>query len=137
MKIQNVEELIKKYPSLIGGCEVSIPNGWLQIVDQLCGYIQRYNSIISPKKQIKAEQVKSKLGGLRFYIDVPVSIEAPSVRNMIEGAIHFSTWRSKNTCEYCGTEENVGCTKGWMITCCEECYKSQPECQTKEWVKHN
>jgi hypothetical protein len=30
---------------------------------------------------------------------------------------------SANTCELCGTKNNIGTTSGWITTCCLDCAK--------------
>jgi len=36
-------------------------------------------------------------------------------------------------CEYCGTNQEVGSTAGWIVTCCKSC---SLEREFKEWQQH-
>lgn len=54
----------KKYTAMCYG--IQCPDGWYNIIDTLCASIQSYsdqNGLIC-----EANQVKSKFGGLRFYV---------------------------------------------------------------------
>ncbi len=56
-------------------------------------------------------QIKEKFGGLCLYcLSTPQSIQ-------------FLESESYNRCEFCGTNQNLGRTQGWIKTCCEECSK--------------
>ena len=77
MKIELQENLFKTYPKIFARRLMSkeytamcygiqCPDSWYEIIDTLCGRIQSYadqNGFI-----VEANQVKSKFGGLRFYV---------------------------------------------------------------------
>ena len=93
---------------------ISCGDGWYYLLDRLCTKIQNYvNS--SHVGQIEAVQVKEKFSGLRFYTNYS--------DNVVDKFIEEAELESYNTCEICGTIENVGVTKGWPISCCENCAK--------------
>lgn len=61
------------------------------------------------------DQVKEKFGGLRFYFS--------GGDDYIEGLVHLAECLSYKICEDCGTTHNVGTTKGWITTLCQDCYE--------------
>lgn len=77
MKTELQEKLFKKYPKIFARRHmpkeytamcygIQCPDRWYDLIDTLCGRIQTYanqNAIIC-----EANQVKSKFGGLRFYV---------------------------------------------------------------------
>lgn len=58
-------------------------------------------------------QIKEKFGGLRFYIN--------SGNDAIWQRIALAEEESYNTCETCGTTEQIGRTRGWITTLCKPC----------------
>jgi len=147
MDEQNYENLAKRHPDLFqkAGLEYfSIGNGWIGIVDTLCGFISydvnqaRYKLKYAMEHQgekyamtipeaeanlAKAledlptiQDVKEKFGGLRFY----VSGASDKVYNYIE----FAEALSHRTCEECGApgERRSG---GWIKTLCDTHHKSR------------
>ena len=72
--------------------------------------------------QVTVDQVKEKFGSLRFYFS--------GGDRLIEGMVWLAEHQSYSICEYCGTTKNVGHTKGWIYTCCEECSKTK---DLKNW----
>jgi len=65
--------------------------------------------------QFVATQVKEKFGSLRFYYD--------GGNNLIDGMVWLAEHMSYNICENCGSIKNIGKTKSWIITLCEDCSK--------------
>ena len=84
-------------------------DGWFDIIYQLSKKI----SEIDPK--CRAQQVKEKFGGLRFYIS--------GGNEKIDELINLAEEESYKTCENCGSKENVSQTDGWIKTLCENCRK--------------
>ena len=123
------EELIAKYPKIFqdyegnpGRCNwFGVPDGWLPIVDKLCGsiqsYIDRYTRYTEegPVKpiQVTCVQMKEKFGGLRFYTN--------GNDDIVEGMISMAEYLCDHTCQDCGSEENIGRTGGWITTLCQKC----------------
>jgi hypothetical protein len=130
MKKSKQEEILNKYhkifaqftwsPSQTAMCwGLECGDGWLPLIDALCNDIQKYIDI-TDVPQIEVTQVKQKFGGLRFYYR-PYEKE---IDKMIWAACEHST----NTCEECGSTDNVTMTKGWISPKCEDCmrkYKRQ------------
>jgi len=100
---------------------ICVGDGWYDIIDNLCEKIQNYVDETGCE-QIEAEQVKEKFGGLRFYINFG--------NDKVYEYINEAEELAENTCEICGTTENIGYTKGWITTCCKNCVKRN----ITEWV---
>jgi hypothetical protein len=73
----------------------------------------------------KFTQIKEKFGGLCLY-----TLYYLPIINAIEDA-------SYHRCEFCGTNQNIGRTQGWVKTCCESCAKTYCENRGKglTWKK--
>lgn len=124
-----IEELIQKYPKIFqdyegnpGHCNwLDLPKGWISIVDKLCGCIQSYTDYttkyteMGPIKptQVTCVQMKEKFGGLRFYTN--------GHDDIIEGMIHMAEHMCDNTCQDCGSEQDLGTTSGWISVLCRTC----------------
>lgn len=109
-------------------------NGWFWILDNLCGSIQNHidnmndysiNNKTIP--QVIASQVKEKFGVLNFYYS--------GGDDIIDGMVFLAENLSSKTCEICGTMKNVGKTSGWVVTCCEDCYKTNNRLSNMVWEK--
>ena len=123
------EELINKYPKIFqdyegnpGRCNwYGVPDGWLSVIDKLCGSMQSYidhvTRYIDGKEvkvpQVTCSQMKEKFGGLRFYTN--------GGDEMTEGMIMMAEHICSLTCQDCGSEENIGRTGGWITILCEKC----------------
>ena len=129
-------------------------DGWYWIIDNLCHAIQGYvdsrnegvrirnkaieegkyqvgslNSIPEKEWQVEATQVKEKWGSLRFYTNCG--------DDHIWGMIWLAEVMSKNTCEMCGTTENVSSTSGgWTKNLCPKC-KEERSREIKSYEKKN
>jgi hypothetical protein len=96
--------------------------GWYKLIDECAGKIEKEidNWLKDPanKKAVeqgvfpKAEQVKEKFAGLRFYINT-------GNKAMYDAIIHAEELSSK-TCETCGKPGKVR-GKGWIYVACDEC----------------
>jgi hypothetical protein len=123
------EQLLQKYPKIFkpyAGNPFNVnwsglPDGWIKIVDKLCGSIQDYvdntydwiNGEKEAKGQVRCSTMKEKYGGLRFYTD--------SGDDCVEGMIRMAEFLCENTCQDCGSEKNIGKTRGWIYTICKTC----------------
>jgi len=138
--------LVQKYPkifinrygnpmetALCWGFEHS--DGWFWLIDQLCYSIQSYIDINNKYRredekipQVVATQVKEKFGTLSFYFN--------GGDEYIEGMINLAEHMSANTCEFCGSTENVGYTQGWISTICKDCYDhSDDRIRNRKWIE--
>lgn len=123
------EEIITKYPKIFEDYQgnpgrvnwYGVQEGWLPIIDKLCGCMQDYIDLhISYTKdgeykpaQVTCSQMKEKFGGLRFYTN--------GHDEVIEGMIKMAEHLCDNTCETCGSEEDLGVTSGWISVLCRTC----------------
>jgi hypothetical protein len=104
--------LIDKYPRLfVGFLSVEIPDGWVDLVDDLLAKLDAIGGI-------NIAQIKSKFAGLRVYFDCE-DIEAyDPARILVDEAEKKST----TICEFTGREgaklyKTKGPNIGWLYTC--------------------
>lgn len=122
-KIQPVkrfeQQLKERFPTLfseIHDINFYCPPGWQQIVESVC--IQLSNA--PGFENVKCVQVKEKFGGLRFYIES----DSGEHRDIYFEIIDKAEFESFQTCECCGSKQNVGRTRnGYIETTCESCWK--------------
>ena len=114
--------LYEKYPDLFRdkdkppqetcmcwGCACG--NGWFDILDKLCEKISK----LDKDEDFRFLQIKEKFGGLRVYVI--------NGNEKIFGLISDAEDESLETCEHCGTKENVDQrNNGWIYTLCNNCY---------------
>ena len=143
-KLENY--LVEKYPKIFinryGNMKDTLMcfgfehgDGWFFILDQLCYSIQSYIDNNNPYRdddkkisQVVATQVKEKFGTLSFYYS--------GGDDYIDGMIHLAEVMSENTCEYCGTTENVGRTTGWISIVCKDCHDKNPRISDLTWEEN-
>ena len=123
MKFEFQKKLYDKYPKIFRQKDlpmtetamcwgIECDDGWFDLIDTLCFLLQ--HSVVNGHPQIEAIQVKEKFGGLRFYVN--------GCDDYQDGLIAFAENFSYNICEICGTTRNVGHTKNFIKTICEDCY---------------
>lgn len=121
MNTANTKYLLDKYPNLYQQHKCPMQHtcmcwlfecndGWFNLLDELSEKLTK----VSPECQ--AVQVKEKYGTLRFYVDC-ANDEAYDIISEYEG-------KSANTCEHCGSTDNVTQTQGWIVTLCDKCMKT-------------
>lgn len=136
------EEIITKYPKIFEDYQgnpgkvnwYGVPNGWLPIINKLCGCVQSYiNNHVSYTKdgeykpqQVKCSQMKEKFGGLRFYTD--------GHDEVIEGIIKMAEYLCDETCQDCGSEEDLGTTSGWISILCRTCAIANGDRAMANWT---
>ena len=107
------DQLIEKFPNLYKnkfGFECG--DGWYGIIWNLSNVLTGLNP------EVRATQVKEKLGGLRFYIDQG----GPDVY----AAIVRAYAQSYKTCESCGEKGRMHIFKdGWIKTQCDDCQEER------------
>ena len=157
------EKIILKYPKIFEHYEgnpgdvnwYGVSKGWLPIIDILCEAIQNYcdstRSIENPdydptkeydredttthryfqvkRKQVTCLQMKEKFGGLRFYTN--------GEDEFVAGMIRMAAYMCDNTCEGCGTTEDLGVTRGWISVRCKSCAEevNRPWMTKEDWNK--
>lgn len=117
--------LMEKYPNLFykkedGNlecpCGVWVPDGWQQIVDNLCGSLYSYiyktktykNGEYFSPPEIKIDQIKEKFAGLRFYYS--------GGDEQIKGMISLAEYICEKTCEVSGKQGTLHSRNGWLKT---------------------
>jgi hypothetical protein len=135
------EEIINKYPKIFEDYEGNpgrvnwhgVPKGWLPIIDKLCGSMQNYidnhvtytkDGVVKPT-QVTCSQIKEKFGGLRFYTN--------GHDDVIEGMITMAEYLCDRTCQDCGSEEDLGLTKGWVSVICRTCVIAHGDRAMASW----
>ena len=105
--------------------DIECGNGWRKIINPIIEYIEKYNSTVKKEEnKIKILQIKEKFGELRFY----ASNKTPELVKLIENA----EAKSRNICELCGSEEDIGqIADGWITTCCRKCAEKMAESQKR------
>jgi hypothetical protein len=103
--------------------------GWYTIIAQLIDHIDSYikHKYKDQPFDFQIVQIKEKFGGLRFYIDGGDS--------EIYELIRFAEELSYKTCEYCGSNEDIFRSKGWVITACLKCATTHDHLKGKEWIR--
>ena len=154
------EDIIAKYPKIFVDYEGNpgrvnwhdVPDGWLGVIDDLCGSIQDYidhtsRSLDNPNyvegstynredpttwkylqkhpEQVTCIQMKQKFGGLRFY--------EKGGDDQVYGMIRVAEYLCDRTCEDCGTREDLGVTSGWISTLCRNCAISHGDRAMNNW----
>lgn len=99
---------------------VEVDDGWKPIAEKVLREIVAYNETAPEDSKIWVDQVKEKFATLRIYVtydNVP-----QDVINRIDMLIEDAEKEAENTCEICGTKENIGLrTNGWYTVMCEDC----------------
>lgn len=152
--LEKYHKIFVNYPGNPSGVNwTGVPEGWLPIIDKLCGSIQEYiDSVytlvdnpeyiegkqfniddITTKKylkqyhpQVTCTQMKEKFGGLRFYVS--------HSNDQINGMIRMAEYLCDHTCDRCGSEENLGVTTGWISVCCKDCAIKEGRDLGKSWM---
>lgn len=107
------DELVRLCPvtmghgALRGGLDC--PAGWTQIVRKLACAVEEY--AVKNHKDLKVVQVKSKFGGLRYYMS--------AYDEAIEALIREAEIESLRTCMVCG-QQGKPRGSGYVTTVCDE-----------------
>ena len=110
--------LVEKYPNIFKnyggditktcmGWGLTCGKGWFLLINELCSKLSEH---------AVAEQVKEKLGGLRFYLSG--TEEDHQTEMEYEG-------KSFEICETCGEPAELKNESGWLRTICDECDKKR------------
>lgn len=127
-KPKNLDDLIKKYPKIFillneffYRISSDLPKGWVDIIDTLCNSLQSRTDNITIYEddkefhppQIEVTQIKEKFGGLRLY--------TRGGDDEMQGMIEMAEDMCWEVCEFCGSNENIITTKGWISRVCKKC----------------
>jgi hypothetical protein len=109
----DMEDLYARWPKILAqdGRKVGLPieQGWKILIDELCKQLQHYTDH-EGEPQVKARQIKEKLGGLRFYAG-PASATQHAL-------IRFAEALSYRACQTCGGMGQLYNKDGWYSTKC-------------------
>lgn len=102
MEVETQEALLREFPCLFrNGMFFECGPGWTQLIRELCSKLE---PICLQQREageefvLVAAQVKSKYGGLRFYVD--------GGTNKSDALIGQAELRSENICETCGGDHS-------------------------------
>lgn len=95
--------------------------GWTHLIAPIIDQINLWNNTASDEEQIEIFQIKEKWGALEVYLhNVPEKLS-----NTLDDMISNARLESMQTCEVCGTKDEVGTTlKGWIFPICKSCLKT-------------
>ena len=103
---------------------VECESGWDEILKPIFEYVENYNKDKDYDDRLEILQIKEKFGTLRIYCN----FYTEKLRNLIEKAEEESI----NTCECCGTHENLGWTSGWIKRLCKGCSEKSSHLKWKQ-----
>ena len=95
-----------------------VGKGWFTLVELLHDFLQS----IDP--DYKLMQVKEKFGSLRFYYYTTFPIKSPEATAM-DRLVRFAEALSARTCEECGNPGEGRFDSYWIVTLCDNCYRSK------------
>ena len=104
-------------------------DGWYDILAHLLEHIDKYitHKYKDQEFQFQITQIKEKFGILRFYFDGGDS--------EIHELVRFAEELSSKTCEYCGSNQDIFRSKGWITTACLKCVSGHEHLKGKNWVR--
>jgi hypothetical protein len=104
-------------------------DGWYPLLEQLISHIDHYfkHKYKGVPEGFAIVQVKEKFGGLRFYVH--------GGDDVVHELIRFAENLADQTCEFCGSNQNIMRSQGWIITACEKCTETRESLKGRKWVK--
>lgn len=104
-------------------------DGWYKILEQLIDQIDSYIQQKYKDKEFDFQivQIKEKFGGLRFYFD--------GGDDVIHELTRLAENLSYNTCEYCGSNQNIFRSHGWIVTACHDCATTHENLKDRKWTR--
>lgn len=117
------DRIVEEYPNAFEEDKsfwASAGNGWFGIIEDI---IKKAHEL---DLTINIRQVKEKFGGLRFYYEVVDEEYDDNNTEELAELVREKEDESFETCEQCGTKENVE-TKGdsWIKTLCPTCREAK------------
>lgn len=98
--------------------------GWKPIAKRVIDAIIEYNDNAPDNSTIYIDQVKEKFAMLEIYVTYENVPE--DVVERINSMISEARQEASETCEFCGTKENVGTqVNGWYTVLCEDCARTR------------
>jgi hypothetical protein len=89
-------------------------DGWQDILERLCTKVE---NALRTDETFEFTRIKQKFGIARIDWDCEVSDETGT---RIGEAIDHAVARSATSCEICGAEGRLYCSRGWLATACAE-----------------
>jgi hypothetical protein len=101
--------------------------GWYKILEHLISHIDHYfkHKYKGVPPEFSILQVKEKFGGLRVYIQ--------GGDDVVYELIRFTEGLALNTCEFCGSNQNIKHSRGYMSTACPHCIETVDRLKGREW----
>ena len=136
------QELVDKYPELFEHAWPSVNDGWLPLLDTLCGRIKNHIKwqekggvvIVADGEEPPEEgkwmyrfffsQIKEKFAGLRAY--------SYGGDDYTRGLVDMAEAYSYNICENCGSPGKEQPT-GWIKTLCDPCFNDWDNIRSAKW----
>jgi hypothetical protein len=112
------QHMCEKYPELyadknFGGFCVGA--GWCPLLEGLSAELSSY--MLWRNIPFQVDQIKEKLGTLRFYYT--------GGDDVVDGMVRMAERFSERVCETCGAPAVTRNHRGWLTTLCETHYKEQ------------
>lgn len=109
-----MKDIKPKEPFELFGVECG--DGWNEVLKPIFKYIEEYNQDKPESEHLIPLQIKEKWSELCVYMN----FETPELTKLIETAEK----EARNTCEICGSKDDVGMTmEGWLTKKCHQCVK--------------
>jgi len=126
MKKELQDKIINDFPKLFKCRDTQYEfyfeteNGWYNLIYTACKELQEWSDTTTA--QITIRQIKEKFGAIRIYTNVDndkdLDIDTSEITAIVDRAEDLST----QTCEKCGSMENVERTNfGWIKHLCTVC----------------
>lgn len=115
------QRMCDKYPELysdknFGGFCVGA--GWWPLLESLSAELSSY--MLWRKVPFEVDQIKEKLGTLRFYYTGGDAV--------VDGMVRMAESFSARICEQCGAPGVTRSHRGWLTTLCETHYAERYKC---------
>lgn len=103
---KEVQRILEEHKYEDWWCGYYLPDGWVDLVYDL------HNDLLESDPEYQLVQVKEKFGGLRFYIQFPISDRGQLLIRLAED-------KSLEICQECGAPGSLR-KRGWWATLCDE-----------------
>lgn len=105
----------------MNGKIVTCRNGWEKLYKPIIDKIMEYDSKQADvSDKIGIEEIKEKYGIMKIKV-----INHINLTDEISQMITKAERDSMDTCEFCGTKDDVGVTMNfWYKTCCKHCWEN-------------
>jgi|14BtaG_2_1085337.scaffolds.fasta_scaffold52394_3 hypothetical protein len=138
MKQELQDKLFEAFPLIFAEKDLSMQescmywgiacgDGWFDLVWDLCADLQIVADMDLIPQPVAA-QVKEKFGGLRFCLN-----SHNDAVGALVGAAEELAW---NTCENCGSTEDIKTTRGYISRLCAPCFGTIEERREAKWAEY-